>query len=60
MLNDEGHIADDDKQIQKHTKHTHIYTQKHTYRVKTEETSFYLEHFFGVFSFFKKTVSNID
>ena len=43
MLNNEVFRATTDKQTHKHTKH------KHTYRVKTEETFFYLQVF--VFNF---------
>ena len=42
MLNDNVCRAPTDKQ-------THIYTHKHTYRVKTEETFFYGQIFYFLF-----------
>ena len=44
MLNDDVCRAPTDKQ-------THIYTHKHTYRVKTEETFFYGQIFYFLFFF---------
>ena len=58
MLKFQTPMSNDDVCRAMTDKQTHKHTNKHTYRVKTEETFFYLQVLFFQFSF-KKAVSNI-